>query len=316
MNSILSIRSLTKFYGRIQALNQVSFEVPEGSVFGVLGPNGSGKTTLLGIVMDVLKANEGQYSWFGEPPSEKHRQQIGCLLETPNFYHYLSGERNLRIAAAIKGHGTEDIDRVLKMVKLSDRRQSLFSTYSLGMKQRLAIASSLLGNPPVLVLDEPTNGLDPVGIAEMRELIRDLRREGKTIVLASHLLDEVEKVCTHVAILQKGRLLMAGDVNEVLVNEDYLELGANPDRLEALRSAVSALPGVREVRKYDPHVQVFFENGVADLAEVNQYCFDKGVVLNHLQLCRRSLESKFMELTEEKPTKSQGSGQQPARLNN
>ena len=297
MNSVLSIRSLTKFYGRIQALNQVSFEVPEGSVFGVLGPNGSGKTTLLGVVMDVLKANEGQYSWFGEPPSEKHRQQIGCLLETPNFYHYLSGERNLRIAAAIKGHGAEDIERVLKMVKLSDRKQSLFSTYSLGMKQRLAIASCLLGNPPVLVLDEPTNGLDPVGIAETRELIRDLRREGKTIVLASHLLDEVEKVCTHVAILQKGKLLMAGDVNEVLVNEDYLELGANADRLEALRSAVSGLPGVREVRKHDPHVQVFFQNGVADLAEVNQYCFDKGVVLNHLQLCRRSLESKFMELT-------------------
>ncbi|HXB92588.1 MAG TPA: ATP-binding cassette domain-containing protein [Puia sp.] len=303
MNTILSIRSLTKNYGRIRALNQVTFEVPEGSVFGVLGPNGSGKTTLLGVVMDVLKAGEGDYTWFGEPPSERHRQKIGCLLETPNFYHYLSGERNLRISAAIKGHGTEDIDRVLKAVNLSDRRHSLFSTYSLGMKQRLAIAATLLGNPSVLVLDEPTNGLDPVGIAEMRELIRGLSRDGKTILLASHLLDEVEKVCTHVAILQKGQLLMAGDVNKVLKNEDYIEVGARGGQVEALRAAVTGMPGVKEVREHYQHVQLFFEKEVADLSDVNQLCFEKGLVLNHLQLCKRSLESKFMELTEEKPAK-------------
>jgi len=300
MNSILSIRSLTKFYGRIRALHQVSFEVPAGSVFGVLGPNGSGKTTLLGVVMDVLRANEGTYSWFGEPPSGKQRQKIGCLLETPNFYHYLSGERNLRIVAAIKGHGPEDIDRVLEMVKLSDRRHSLFSTYSLGMKQRLAIASCLLGDPSVLVFDEPTNGLDPVGIAETREMIRHLAREGKTILLASHLLDEVEKVCTHVAILQKGQLLMAGDVNEVLASEDFIELGVDPAGRDALRSALSGLPGVKQVRDHEQHIQVFFGNGVMNLTEVNRYCFEKGVTLNHLQLCKRSLESKFMELTQEK----------------
>jgi len=299
-SSVLSIQSLTKFYGKIRALNEVSFEVPAGSVFGVLGPNGSGKTTLLGLVMDVLQASGGTYSWFGEPPSEKHRKKIGCLLETPNFYHYLSGERNLRINAAIKGRGTEDIDRVLEIVKLSDRRHSLFSTYSLGMKQRLAIASCLLGDPSVLVLDEPTNGLDPIGLAETRELILQLAREGKTILLASHLLAEVEKVCTHVAILQKGQLLMAGDVNLVLKNEDYIELGVDADKLAALRSALAGLPGVREVRDYDQHVQVYFENSVADLSEVNRYCFDKGMVLNHLQLRKRSLESKFMELTKVK----------------
>src|SRR3984957_16894920 len=224
--TILSIRSISKFYGRIRALHNVSFDVPPGSVFGVLGPNGSGKTTLLGIVMDVLKASGGSYSWFGQPASEKQRQRIGTLLETPNFYHYLSGEKNLRIAAAIKGKGEADIPRVLEAVKLTERKDSKFSTYSLGMKQRLAIASCLLGDPTVLVFDEPTNGLDPVGIAETRELIRDLAREGKTIVLASHLLDEVEKVCTHVAILQRGQLLTAGNVNEVLVNEDFIEVGA------------------------------------------------------------------------------------------
>jgi ABC-2 type transport system ATP-binding protein len=300
MSSILSIQSITKFYGKIRALNQVSFEVPAGSVFGVLGPNGSGKTTLLGIIMDVLKASGGSYSWFGSPPSERQRQQIGTLLETPNFYHYLSGERNLKIAAGIKGKDPGDIPRVLELVKLTERKDSRFSTYSLGMKQRLAIASCLLGNPQVLVFDEPTNGLDPVGIAETREVIRQLAREGKTIVLASHLLDEVEKVCTHVAILQRGQLLMAGDVNEVLVNEDFIEVGAEAAQMANLQGLLAGLPGVRQVKLYEQHVQVFFGNGVMDTGELNRYCFEKGIVLNYLQLKKRSLESKFMELTEEK----------------
>jgi ABC-2 type transport system ATP-binding protein len=298
--NILSIQSVTKFYGRIRALNQVSFEVPAGSVFGVLGPNGSGKTTLLGVVMDVLKASSGSYSWFGEPPSEKQRQKIGTLLETPNFYHYLSGERNLRIAAAIKGRGTEDIPRVLEMVKLTERKDSKFSTYSLGMKQRLAIASCMLGDPQVLVFDEPTNGLDPVGIAETRETIRELARNGKTILLASHLLDEVEKVCTHVAILQRGQLLMAGDVKVVLTNEDIVELGVTEAQQNALQDALAGWPGVREIRRQEGLMQVFFINGeVPDTGELNRFCFEKGVVLTHLQLRRRSLESKFMELTKE-----------------
>jgi len=294
---ILSIQAVTKFYGRIRALHNVTFDVPAGSVFGVLGPNGSGKTTLLGIVMDVLKASSGQYSWFGEPPSEKQRRQIGTLLETPNFYHYLSGEENLRIAAAIKGRGKEDIPRVLEAVKLSERKGSRFSTYSLGMKQRLALASCLLGDPRVLVFDEPTNGLDPVGIAETRELIRQLAREGKTILLASHLLDEVEKVCTHVAILQKGQLLMAGDVNEVLLNEDFVELGAGPAALEPLKRLLESLPGVRQLKVQDEHVQVYFADGVMDPSDLNRYCFEQGIALKHLQLRKRSLESKFMEIT-------------------
>jgi ABC-type multidrug transport system ATPase subunit len=295
VKSVLSIRSITKYYGSIRALNQVSFEVPPGAVFGVLGPNGSGKTTLLGIVMDVLKANGGQYSWFGQLPSEDQRKKIGTLLETPNFYHYLSGEKNLRIAAAIKGQGNEDIARVLQIVNLSDRKDSRFSSYSLGMKQRLAIASCLLGDPAVLVFDEPTNGLDPVGIAETRQLILDLSKAGKTILLASHLLDEVEKVCTHVAILQKGQLLMAGDVNEVLTNEDMVEVGA-PD-MEKLQGVLSSFPGVRQVRKNEQFLQVYFEKEGSNLVAINQYCFEHGVVLDHLDLRKRSLESKFMELT-------------------
>jgi ABC-type multidrug transport system ATPase subunit len=302
VSSILSIRSVTKFYGKIRALNEVSFDVPPGSVFGVLGPNGSGKTTLLGIVMDVLKPTGGNFSWFGEPPSEKQRQRIGTLLETPNFYHYLSGERNLRIAAAIKGHGAEDIPRVLAMVKLTERKDSKFSTYSLGMKQRLAIASCMLGNPDVLVFDEPTNGLDPVGIAETRETIRELAREGKTIVLASHLLDEVEKVCTHVAILQRGKLLVTGDVREVLTNEAIVEVGAAEGGQERLMGVVGGFRGVRDIRSQEGILQVFFSDGVTpDTGELNRFCFENGILLTHLQLRKRSLESKFMEITSEQP---------------
>src|SRR4051812_32673808 len=200
MNPILTIEGITKYYGKVRALNNVSFEVPEASVFGILGPNGSGKTTLLSIVLDVLKANNGKFLWFGQPGTPDQRKKIGSLLETPNFYPYLSAMDNLKVTNSISGRGDRaDIDRVLQKVKLYERRNSRFKTYSLGMKQRLAIAGALLGSPKVLVLDEPTNGLDPVGIAEIRELIRELRDSGFTIIMASHLLDEVEKVCTHVA---------------------------------------------------------------------------------------------------------------------
>ena len=293
--SILSLQNITKFYGSIRALNNVSLEVPKGSVFGILGPNGSGKTTMLGIVMDVLKATSGTYRWFDEAPAAAHRKRIGTLLETPNFYHYLSGERNLRINAEIKGRGLEDIPKVLTRVNLWERKASKFSTYSLGMKQRLAVASCLLGGPEVLVFDEPTNGLDPVGIADTRELIKNLAKEGITIILASHLLDEVEKVCTHVAILQKGNLLTSGHVDEVLVNEDIVEVSAAD--LAQLESVLKGSNGWTHMKKEGNVLQLFFPMGSAQLESINRHCFQQGVVLNHLQLKRKSLETKFFELT-------------------
>lgn len=296
--SVLSLQNVTKFYGSIQALNNVSLEVPEGSVFGILGPNGSGKTTMLGIVMDVLKATHGTYRWFDETPTEHHRRQIGTLLETPNFYHYLSGIRNLKINAAIKGRGKEDIEGVLTRVNLWERRNSKFSTYSLGMKQRLAVAACLLGGPRVLVFDEPTNGLDPVGIAETRELIKNLAKEGITIILASHLLDEVEKVCSHVAILQKGKLLASGHVDEVLLNEDIVEVGAAD--LAQLETVLNGTNGWSHLRKEGNVLQLFFPAGAAQLENINRHCFQQGVVLTHLQLKKKSLETKFLELTNAK----------------
>lgn len=294
--AILTIESLHKNYGYIQALKNVSFTVPQGAVFGILGPNGSGKTTLLGIIMDILRPTSGSVKLFDEVPGPKHRKQIGTFLETPNFYHYLNAVQNLNIAAAIKGRGREDIERVLKLVSLDQRKLSKFSTYSLGMKQRLAIASCLLGNPDVLIFDEPTNGLDPVGIAETRELIKKLNREGKTIIMASHLLDEVEKVCTHVAILQKGTLITHGHVDEILVQEDIVEAGAA--NMQQLLSALQSYPGAAQVAMNGHHVEAFFPNGAANLEAVNRYCFDKGITLNHLRLRKKSLEAKFFELTQ------------------
>jgi ABC-2 type transport system ATP-binding protein len=293
--SILSLENIRKDYGRVQALKGVSFSVPKGTVFGILGPNGSGKTTMLGIIMDILKPTSGSYKLLDEVPNESHRKQIGTFLETPNFYHYLSAERNLRIAAAVKGRGEEDIPRVLEMVNLTQRKDSRFSTYSLGMKQRLAIASCLLGNPEVLILDEPTNGLDPVGIAEIRALIKKLHQEGKTIIMASHLLDEVEKVCTHVAILKKGELVATGDVNEILANEDIVELGAVD--LVKLKSSLQKLSGFTAMGEQNNLVQLNYPIGSVNLETINQHCFNEGIVLNHLLVKKKSLESKFMELT-------------------
>jgi ABC-type multidrug transport system ATPase subunit len=293
--SILTVENLSKSYGRIQALKNVSFSVPEGTVFGILGPNGSGKTTTLGTITDILKPTSGTYKLFGEPASAANRRKIGTLLETPNFYHYLSGLKNLEIAAEIKQHGKEDIDRVLETVDLTKRKDSKFSTYSLGMKQRLAIASCLLGSPSVLIFDEPTNGLDPVGIAEIRELMKKLYREGKTIIMASHLLDEVEKVCTDVAILKRGELIISGKVNEILSKEDMVEVAAK-DHAKLLQ-ILNAMAEKTRVIDETNVVKVFFPLGKADLSEVNNYCFNNGVVLNHLTLKKQSLEARFFELT-------------------
>ena len=300
--AILSINNLTKNYGKIRALDNVSFEVPPKTVFGILGPNGSGKTTLLGIVMDVIKSSGGSFTWAGNGLAANDlRKKIGTLLETPNFYHYMSAEKNLEIAAKIKGRGEEDIEKVLRIVNLYERKDSRFSTYSLGMKQRLAIAAALLGDPEILVFDEPTNGLDPAGIAEIRELIRELYRGGKTIIMASHILDEVEKVCTHVAIIQKGVLktvssvgdLMKATGTEVAVAVS-IEISAADNKV--LKNILEQLGGVKSVTEVDTDLQVICTEDISGEV-LNRYCFEKGVVLNKLNVKRKSLETRFLEIT-------------------
>jgi ABC-2 type transport system ATP-binding protein len=292
---MIEFHQLSKKYGRIDALKQVSFSVPKGTVFGILGPNGSGKTTLLGILMDVLKANAGTCTLNGNPVGPQERRMMGALLETPNFYHYLSAEDNLLITAEIKQRGRDDIDRVLHQVGLHARKDTPFSTYSLGMKQRLAIAAALLGDPEILVLDEPTNGLDPVGIAEIRELIRNLAATGKTILLASHLLDEVEKVCDHVAILKFGTLITSGSVNEILPQGDVVELGCdNPDQLTRI---LSDYPGLLHVEKEGDVLLMQLATEDNDLAQINRFCFERNIILSRLALRKKSLEKTFLELT-------------------
>lgn len=296
MQPVLAIDNIAKAYGPIKALKGVSFDVPEGAVFGILGPNGSGKTTMLSIILDILKPDTGNFAWFGKPGGPETRKQIGSLLETPNFYHYLSAVDNLNITHAISGRGdAKDIDRVLEIVKLSERKKSRFSSYSLGMKQRLAIGAALLGDPDVLVFDEPTNGLDPVGIAEIRELIKELAKRGKTIIMASHLLDEVEKVCTHVAILKRGTLITAGQVDEVLANEDIVEVSSSDP--EKLYSALQSFPGYSQIKQDGKMIHLFFPVNTAKLEDVNRFCFEKGIALNLLLVKKKSLETKFFELT-------------------
>ena len=295
MSYVLEANYLSKRYGNIQALNNLSFSVEKGSIFGILGPNGSGKTTCLSILLDAIKADSGTYQWFGEGISHHlRRRKIGALLETPNFYPYLSGAQNLSLVSAIKGKGEKNIHTALKITGLNARRNSRFKDFSLGMKQRLAIASVILSNPQVLVLDEPTNGLDPQGIAEIRSLIKEIWEEGKTILLASHLLDEVEKVCTHVAILKSGSLISAGKVSDVIGTDNMVEIAA--ENLESLRQFISEMNGVIGVENGTETLILKFKDPV-NTAEINRFFFDKGITLTQLKQKKKTLEAQFLEIT-------------------
>jgi len=299
--TVLELEGIQKSYGRVQALKGVSLSIPQGSIYGVLGPNGSGKTTLLSIVLNVLSADAGHYRWFAGNERAHPRKDIGSLLETPNFYHYLSATNNLRITHSISGRGSEaGIEKALRRVNLYDRRNSRFSTYSLGMKQRLAIAGSLLGDPKVLVLDEPSNGLDPNGIAEIRSLMKQLNADGHTIIMASHLLDEVEKVCTHVAILKTGSLITEGPVEDVLSDEDVVEIAADDmEALQSLWAGQDRFPQLQQLQLQDGSLQLHFAKGAADTMAINRFCWENQQVLKYLALKKKKLETRFFELTQE-----------------
>jgi ABC-2 type transport system ATP-binding protein len=308
--NVLTINGITKHYGAITALKNVSFFVPEGAVYGILGPNGSGKTTLLGIVTGVLRASAGEYKFYdGSKPVNEIRKDMGVLLETPNFYPYLSAYQNLNIVAKIKDCDVSEIPRALKKVNLFERQHSSFKTYSLGMKQRLAIASTLLGNPKIVILDEPTNGLDPEGISEIRQLIKQLAKEGKTIILASHLLDEVEKVCSHVAILKKGELLTAGDISGTLssktdststdtaISKIIAMTEVVSDDLKKLADILKTLDGLLEISESEEALVITHYADKLTSQQINKHCFDNGIVLSRLIAKNKNLESKFLELT-------------------
>ncbi len=298
MENILEVQALSKYYGKLCALNNVHLTIPKGSVFGLLGPNGSGKTTFLGIITNVLRSHSGNFSWFNQG-EKNQRNKIGTLLETPNFYPYLSAYDNLLIDAATKECSSTDIESVLKTVALDENKAMLFKRFSLGMKQRLAIASALLGHPEVVILDEPTNGLDPVGIADIRNMIIKMGESGKTVIIASHLLGEIQKVCTHVAILKKGNILSAGPVEQVLSSDEIIEVRA--DDLVQLKEALQSCSGVKSIVSTSSGLKLTLQEGFS-LAELNTFCFEQQIVLTQLHKENKNLELKFLEITNQPKT--------------
>ena len=298
---VLAIENLTKVYGKLKAVNDLSITIEKGNIYGILGPNGSGKSTTLGIVLDAINATSGSFKWFGKTPTKTERKRVGAILETPVFYPYMSGLKNLEIIADIKGVSYNQIPGVLEKVDLLKRKKSAFKTYSLGMKQRLAIAAALIGNPEVLILDEPTNGLDPQGIAEIRNLIRKIAKDGLTIVLASHLLDEVQKVCSHVVVLEKGKKLFAGRVDEVLSDSVLVEIaGPDMDKIEAI------LKNADFINKFNKEDQLFLVELKPGFnsAVLNKSLFEQGIQVSHISLRKKSLENYFLELLAESHDKT------------
>lgn len=293
--SVLSINQLTKKYGSITAVNNLSLEIEEGQILGLLGPNGSGKTTTLGMVLGITKPTMGDYAWFDGQYGEKERMHIGTLLETPNFYPYMSAEKNLEIVAHIKRDKNPNIDELLELVNLKERKKSNFRTFSLGMKQRLAIAAAMVGDPKVLIFDEPTNGLDPEGIAEVRETLLKISKRGKTILMASHILDEVEKICSHVAIIKRGNLLATGTVGAILTSDRLIEVASN--KMDDLTLFLGQFPEIKKVETVKDYLILTLPEEGINSAELNKLAFDKGITLTRLLERKRSLESEFLEIT-------------------
>lgn len=295
METILSIKNLYKRYGKIQAVKDVSLEIKKGNVYGILGPNGSGKSTTLGIVLNVVNKTSGDYSWFGGTmQTHDALKKVGAIIERPNFYPYMTAKENLELVCKIKGINYSKVQEKLEIVGLEERKDSKFRTFSLGMKQRLAIASALLNDPEILILDEPTNGLDPQGIHQIRDIIKLIASQGTTILLASHLLDEVEKVCTHVLVLRKGEILYTGLVDGMSKNADFLELQS--DNNTDLMNALKDFPNLENLKIVEGKVFLFSKTTI-NPSEVNKFLAQKNIYLNHLAIRKHSLEEQFLELT-------------------
>ncbi|WP_353778297.1 ATP-binding cassette domain-containing protein [Winogradskyella sp. 3972H.M.0a.05] len=296
METILTINNLTKKFGYLTAVKDLSFTINKGNVYGILGPNGSGKSTTLGVVLNVVNKTHGDFHWFdGQTSTHDALKKVGAIIERPNFYPYMSAYQNLKLVCKIKGVDYSKIDEKLEVVGLLDRKDSKFKTYSLGMKQRLAIASALLNDPEILILDEPTNGLDPQGIHQIRSLIKQIASDGTTILLASHLLDEVEKVCSHVVVLRKGEKLYSGRVDEMISSHGFFELKAEKSsQLKAFLESNSKFGNITE----EEDLITAFLNEPMDATAFNKLMFEKGIVLSHLVKRKESLEEQFLQLTD------------------
>lgn len=294
METVLSINNLSKSYGKIKALDKLNLTVKSGDILGILGPNGSGKTTTLGIILSILKQDSGNYEWFEGKYGKKHRNHIGAILETPNFYPYKSGLENLEIIARIKGVKNFDYDNVMKLVNLEHRKHSKFRTYSLGMKQRLAIAATMIGDPKVIIFDEPTNGLDPEGIAEVRNILKRVAESGRSVILASHILDEVEKICSHVVIIKNGKQLATGLVGELLSKDYLVEINAlNSNQVEDFAKNCEFIKKCDKGDKY--YLCTVEQNTPPEI--ISKKIFEQGIILNHFVVRKQSLEEEFLAIT-------------------
>ncbi|WP_340202670.1 ABC transporter ATP-binding protein [Ascidiimonas sp. W6] len=295
MENILTIENLSKKYGYVQAVKDLSFQIEKGNVYGILGPNGSGKSTTLGMVLNVVNPTNGTFQWFdGNISTHNALKKVGAIIERPNFYPYMTAEKNLRLVCQIKDVPFDKIHEKLELVGLLDRKNSKFRTFSLGMKQRLAIASALLNDPEILILDEPTNGLDPQGIHQIREIIKKIASSGTTILLASHLLDEVEKVCSHVVILRKGQKLYSGRVDEMIASHGFFEIKS--EQQEAMLKFLEAHASIAKIKQEGDLVVAFLKEPL-EAAAFNKEMFEKGVILSHLVKRKESLEEQFLTLT-------------------
>ncbi|RXM53640.1 MULTISPECIES: ABC transporter ATP-binding protein [unclassified Chryseobacterium] len=295
MEKILSVKNLTKKFKRV-VVNNISFDVERGNVYGLLGPNGSGKSTTFGMLLSTINPTSGDWFWFGKKGTDPDTlKKIGAIIEQPNFYPYLTAETNLKIVAEIKQTPYSRIDEVLKIVNLYERRKDTFKTFSLGMKQRLAIASAMLNNPEVMILDEPTNGLDPEGIIQIREIISNIAKQGITIIIASHLLDEIEKICSHVIVLKEGNSIYCGRVDEMTSNNGYFELKADNNTL--LLNALNELQWFSSINQEGDLIKAQIRDDASVSASaMNQKLAEKGIYLSHLTKKKLSLESQFLEL--------------------
>jgi len=291
---ILRTNNLCKNYGKIQALNNLNLVVEKGQIFGILGPNGSGKTTTLAIILSIIKPSSGNFELFEGKYGENPRSHIGSILETPNFYPYLNAEENLEIVRRIKKVPSQSYDEVLKKVNLYQRRHSKFKTYSLGMKQRLAIAATLIGEPELLIFDEPTNGLDPQGIAEVRRVLTDIADDGKTVILASHMLDEVEKICSHVAIIKRGQLLHTGPVGFLMGDNLLIEISS--ENLDSLKNFLGTIPDILSITEKRGLLECAVNSSLTT-DKLNKLAWKSGITLNHIVLRKTSLEEEFLQIT-------------------
>ncbi len=296
VKTILTINNLTKKYGYLTAVKDLSFSIEKGNVYGILGPNGSGKSTTLGIVLNVVNKTFGDFHWFdGNVSTHDALKKVGAIIERPNFYPYMTAVQNLKLVCKIKGVPHAKVEEKLEVVGLLDRKDSKFKTYSLGMKQRLAIASALLNDPEILILDEPTNGLDPQGIHQIREIIKEIASKGTTILLASHLLDEVEKVCSHVVILRKGEKLYSGRVDEMIASHGFFELKS--DTNGQLVKLLEAHDSFGKITTENGLITAFLKQPL-EASELNKMLFDQKITLSHLVQRKESLEEQFLTLTE------------------